>query len=493
MQADSGKEVRVRIAPAPTGYLHVGTARTALFNWLYARHHGGKFIVRIEDTDEVRSSPAMVDGIIESLRWLGLDWDEGPNIGGPFGPYRQSERREIYRTWADRLLDDGKAYVCFCSQEDLARMRERQGKKASYDRRCRDLPSDQAIGRRRSGEPSVIRFRTPLTGRTVVYDRVRGRTKFMNATLDDFVIMKWDGYPTYNFACVIDDALMKVTHVIRGDDHMPNAPKQCLLYDALGFNPPRFAHLPLIHGEDGSKLSKRHAAISVVVYRDRGYLSEALVNFLALLGWSPPHGEEIMAVNELISLFSLKRINKSAAKFDVKKLDWMNGKYINSISNEKLLEFILPLLEKEQIVDDSVAKKGREWLLDVIALMKPRVKRLTGFGDQGRYFFTEDFPYDAEAVKAHFSASGIVGRLGRLRNSLSKLTDFTEPCLEECVKTTAIALGLKPAMLIHPARVALTGLQATPGLYDVMKLLGKRTTLLRLERAIDYIKSDMGR
>jgi len=331
------KSVRVRFAPSPTGYPHVGNIRTALFTWLFARHYGGSFIIRIEDTDVSRKVKGAVEAILDGLRWLGLDWDEGPEVGGNYGPYFQSQRLDIYSKLAQRLIAQGDAYYCYCSPQRLAEMRSEQIKRKQppgYDRRCRDLSPEEQTRKQAEGITPVVRFKMPLTGQTRFTDIIRGEVTFENSTLDDFVLLKSDGYPTYHLANVIDDHLMEISHVLRAEEWLSSAPRHLLLYQALGFEPPQFAHLPMLLGPDRTKLSKRHGAVSIVEYRDQGYLTEAMVNFLALLGWSLDDKTEILSRDELIRNFSLERVSRTAAIFNQDKLNWMNGFYIRKLSLE---------------------------------------------------------------------------------------------------------------------------------------------------------------
>ena len=342
--------VRVRFAPSPTGIPHVGNIRTALFNWLFARHEGGSFVLRIEDTDQTRLDPRALDAILESLRWLGLDWDEGPEVGGPYGPYFQSQRLEHYHRAADELIAKDAAYRCYCSPERLEQVRAEQARRKEpprYDRRCRNLSEDERKQEEAKGIVGVVRFKTPLTGQTEFDDIVRGRVVFENETLDDFVLLKSDGYPTYHLANVVDDHMMGITHVLRAEEWLPSTPRHLLLYDALGYAPPRFAHLPMILGSDRAKLSKRHGAVSLLEYKRQGYLPEAMFNFLGLLGWSLDDHTEIISREEFVRNFSLERIVKNPAIFDVEKLTWMNGVYMRALSPERLAELLVERLEDD--------------------------------------------------------------------------------------------------------------------------------------------------
>jgi glutamyl-tRNA synthetase len=350
----SDTEVRVRFAPSPTGYLHIGGARTALYNWLLARHYGGKFILRIEDTDRNRYVPDALTDIMASLRWLGMDWDEGPEAGGDYGPYLQSERLELYQKYAEQLISEGKAYRCFCTAERLDQLRKEQeaAKQSSgYDRHCLNLTAEERRELESSGARSVVRFKIP-PGRTLVYDQLRGELDFDNKTIDDFVLLKSDGFPTYHLANIIDDHLMKITHVMRGDEWLVSTPRHILLYQAFGWEPPKFAHLPIFLAPGGGKLSKRHGATSVKEYRDKGYLPEAVINFLLLLGWNPGTDQEMFSLEEAAKSFTLERINVSPVAFSTEKLDWFNGVYIRSLSTDDLAKRCLPYLQQAGLLAD---------------------------------------------------------------------------------------------------------------------------------------------
>lgn len=475
--------VRVRIAPSPTGFLHVGTARTALFNWLFARHNEGTFILRIEDTDVARSSEEVVEGILESLKWLGLDWDEGP--------YFQSQRSGLYPKAADQLLQRGRAYYCYCPPEDLARRKEgviQKGKQWKYDRRCLSLSETEKRELAKEGVPKALRFLIP-DGKTSYEDGVHGKIERDNGEIEDFILLRSNGMPTYNFACVVDDVEMKISHVIRGDDHISNTFKQILLYKVLEIEPPEFYHLPLILGEDRSKLSKRHGAVSVMDYRDQGYLPETFFNFLALLGWYPGNEKEFLTREEMIAGFTFDRVRDSGAIFDVKKLEWMNGQYINKLQDKELLEAVLPFLKNSGLVDEGLLASKREWILQVIHLLKERAKRLTDFVELGKFFFSEEVAYDSEAVKKHFLGDRVGERLQVLQDSLSKLEDFSLSGVETTFRGLATQLQVPAAKLIHPTRVALTGCLVGPSLFELVQLMGKERTIARLTQAIRYIEN----
>jgi len=489
--AEQDKQVRVRFAPSPTGHLHLGGARTALFNWLFAKHHNGVFILRIEDTDKTRSTVEANKSILEGLQWLGLYWDEGPNAGGKHGPYYQTERLEIYRKYAKKLLEEGKAYHCFCTPEELEKKRkEAEARKEAprYDGSCRKLSEAEIKKLRASGKPAVLRFRLPPVGETEVQDIVRGKVVFQNELLDDFVIMKSDGFPTYNFAAVIDDHLMEITHIIRGDDHLSNTPRQILLYQELGLTPPAFAHIPMILGEDKTRLSKRHGATSVIDYEDMGYLPEAMVNFLARMGWG--HGDqEIFSRDELIKLFTLDAVSKNAAIFNQEKLLWLNGQYIRQALPERIVDLSMPyLMEKfPQVKDLEKSKDGARHFLKIVACLQDRIKLIPDVAELASYFFSEEFEYDGEAEKKYFKGRETADLLSKLSEKLSALKTFDHEHLEKTFKGLAKDLNAKLGAVIHPTRLALTGRAVSPGIYDVVEILGKEETLKRIEKAITYL------
>ncbi len=394
-------KVRVRFAPSPTGYPHIGNIRTALFNWLFARHSGGSFIVRIEDTDVTRKVRGAVKAILDSLRWLGIDWDEGPEVGGDYGPYFQSQRLDIYKQIAQLLLAEDQAYRCYCSPQRLAQMRaemaERKESTRTYDRRCRNLSQEERDKLEAQGIASVVRFKTPLEGQTSFNDLIKGEVTFDNSTLDDFVLLKSDGYPTYHLANIVDDHLMQISHVLRADEWLSSTPRHILLYNALGYEPPLFAHLPMILGSDRSKLSKRHGAVATTKYRDQGYLPEAMMNFLALLGWSLDDKTEIFSREELVRHFSIERISKTAAIFNKDKLDWINGFYIRNMSTAELTEQLLPFLERD-LPTEVKRPIPREYVQQITPLIQ---ERLTTFGeaaDSFGFFFVDEVVYDADLL-----------------------------------------------------------------------------------------------
>jgi glutamyl-tRNA synthetase len=484
--------VRVRFAPSPTGFLHVGGGRTALFNWLFARRHGGTFVLRIEDTDAERSTEESVRTILEGLAWLEITWDEGP--------YFQSLGIERHRAVARRLLDEGKAYRCFCAAEEIDRRRqaaERAGVVWKYDRACLALPAEEVGHRLAQGAPSAIRFRVP-EGVAAWDDLVHGPTSFDAAVLDDIVLLRSDGSPTYNLSCVADDIEMRITHVIRGDDHLSNTPKQILLYRAAGAAPPLFAHLPLILGTDKKRLSKRHGAVSVTEYRDKGYLPQALFNFLALLGWSPGEGRERMTREEMIAAFSLEAINRKGAVFDEQKLEWLNSQYINDLPPAKVAALVRSDLERVGLLHPDLEEGGtrRAWFLEVIETLKARSKVMPDFARNARPFLTDDFEYQPDAVEKHLGGdpksggpAAVASRLRALRDRLAAVEPFTETETEAALRSLAESRGETAALCIHPLRVALVGAAVSPGIFKILVLIGKERALERLDRLAAFLAS----
>ncbi len=481
---------RVRFAPSPTGYLHVGGARTALFNWLYARRRGGTFVLRIEDTDAERSSWEMVSGIVDGLRWLGLDWDEGPDIGGPHAPYFQSQRLEMYRDAAARLVREGSAYYCYCTAESLKQKRE-AGEAAGggwiYDRTCCDLSSEEIASREAAGVPRAVRFKVPA-GTTSFADLVHGPIEFPNAVIEDFVVLRSDAQPTYHLSVVVDDIDMRITQVVRGDDHISNTPKQVLLYNAFGSTPPQFAHVPLILGTDKKRLSKRHGATSVMEYDRLGYLPEAMVNFLAMLGWSPGGDQELFTRDELVSAFALEGISGGNAVFNPEKLDWVNQQYIQRLSAEELATRLEPRLRDEGLWSDELLSSRRAWFLAVVALFKPRLKRLTQFGHEARPLLANDVTYEPAAVAKHLQPE-IGEALRSLATAFEALDSFTAAPLEGTLRSVAESAQIKAAALIHATRVAVTGRSASPGLFEMLELAGRERVVARLHHAIAMVAS----
>jgi glutamyl-tRNA synthetase len=480
-------KIRVRFAPSPTGALHIGGARTALFNWLYARKTGGSFILRLEDTDSERSSQESAQGILEGLTWLGIDWDEGPEKGGPYGPYRQSQRLNIYQHYLQELIRSGKAYYCFCGSEDLAKERvtaREQGLDYKYSGRCRDLDEETIRQRLLANQPAVIRMRIPESGTTRVSDLIRGEVGFENRLMDDFIIAKSDGWPTYNFAVVVDDHCMAITHVIRAEEHLSNTPRQVLIYHALGWDLPQFAHVSMILAPDRSKLSKRHGATSVQEFRDLGYLPEALINYLALLGWSSGMDQDLWLVDDIIPRFDLDQVSRSAAVYDMDKLTWMNGQYITKARPESLAAELMHNTRVRQWVDDF----GPAYLLKVIELLQSRVKLIPEIVADGAYFFEEVALYEEQGVKKHFCKANTVQLLQADLNIIASDVEFTAATLESSLREAARQSGVKAAELIHPLRLALTGRSSSPGIFEVAVLLGQKTCVSRVQNALRWVK-----
>jgi glutamyl-tRNA synthetase len=472
---------RLRFAPSPTGYLHVGGARTALFNWLYVRRHGGTFILRIEDTDVERSSTDMVSGILHSLRWLGLDWDEGPEAGGPHAPYFQSERRDRYQAAANRLVASGHAYFCYCQPEDLRARRdaaEAAGIPYSYDRTCRSLSAADIASREAAKSPRAIRFEVQ-DGRTSFHDLVHGAIDVDHVTIEDFVVLRSDGHPTYHLSVVVDDVEMAITHVVRGDDHISNTPKQILLYRAMNAPEPAFAHVPLILGPDKKRLSKRHGATSVGEYEKEGILPEAMVNFLALLGWSPGKGDqEVFARDELVSRFTLEGISGGNAVFNPEKLAWFNQQHIMRLPAAEILARLRPALVAAGL--ESAAMADRPRVERAIDLVKPRAKKLAEIVPQLRPFLTDDIDRDPAAAARYLSGAELQPHLEAWRARLATVSPFEPGALEAALRRLAEERGIKAAALIHATRVAVTGQAVSPGVFEVLALVGRERALARL-------------
>ena len=472
--------IRVRFAPSPTGTLHVGGARTALFNWLYARSQKGVFVLRIEDTDQLRSTEESHQQILRAIRWLGLDYDEGPGVGGEYGPYIQSERKELYDDYAQQMLDRGLAYRCYCTPEELEEMRVKaiaEGRQRICDGRCRDLSDEERAQREAEGRPSVIRVRMPEEGSIKWTDIVHGPMEFEYAVLDDWVAVKSDGFPTYNFACVVDDGLMEISHVLRGDDHISNTPRQIHLFRAFGFKVPRFGHMPMILGPDRQRLSKRHGAASVEEFRDAGYLPEALVNYLALLGWNPGTDQEVFEISQLIKAFSLKRLNNTAAVFDVEKCRYINAEHMKRLSDDQRAALTWPFLVKAGVVEED-DEDAREKLARVVHIMGARLSFLGDAPQRLACYFTDDFPRLDEEEGLLDEESKL--RLRELARRYEKLESLDAASAESVMRGLAEELGVKLGELVHPTRYVLTGQKVGPSLFDAMEVLGKETVVRRL-------------
>lgn len=474
---------RVRFAPSPTGPLHIGGARSALFNYLLAKRYGGDFIVRMEDTDRDRSTPESEENIKDSLHWLGIDWNEGVDIGGPYAPYRQMERLQTYQEAAQKLIEAGQAYYCYCSEEELAAQREEQvnrGETPHYSGKCRCLSPQEREAKEKAGLKPVIRFCVPEHVELAIDDLVRGHVSFSSDEIGgDFIIIKSEGIPTYNFAVVVDDYLMKITHIIRGEEHLSNTPRQLLLIDALGYPRPVYGHVSLILGQDHSKMSKRHGSVSVTNYRAEGYLPQALVNFLALLGWSPEREEEILSMAELESQFSLERVSKSPAVFDANKLRWLNGRYLRALPPEEIAAAIKPYLSEGW-------NEGR-----TLELAGVLANHLEVFSDVKQFLPLiegEDIPELDEETAAILGQEHVPQLLAAFKDRVASLEDFSAESVKAAIKAAGKELGIKGAGLFMPLRIALTGSQHGPDLDKLAALMGKELVLLRLEKTIGELR-----
>ena len=484
-------QVRVRFAPSPTGKLHVGGARTAIYNWAFARATGGTFILRIDDTDPTRSTEENTQVILRAMRWLGLDWDEGPEAGGDCGPYFQTERLGLYREAAERLVAEGRAYYCFCTPEQLAADREaakeRNDTFQGYQRTCRDIDASEAQARVDAGEPHTIRIKVPDDrGDVVVRDAVHGEVTFNARELDDFIIFRSDGTPTYNFATVVDDALMGITHVIRGDDHLSNTPRQVIVYEALGAPTPTFAHISMILGADGKKLSKRHGATSVEEYRDAGYLSDAFVNYLALLGWAPDGESTVIPRDRIAREFSLDHVSKNPAIMDPKKLDFINGEYLHAMDDGDFMrEILLPELAAAGFDDGNAHDEA--WYLLATEAFKPRCTLSRDVVSQARYLYTsdEELAYDEKAVKKWLAKQGARDSLEAASEALTTLgeADWNPTAIEEVLDPLPERLGMGKGRVFQPIRVACVGGAASPGIGETLTLLGREHALARIDQA----------
>lgn len=485
--------VRVRFAPSPTGTLHVGGARTAIYNWAFARRESGVFVLRIDDTDPERSTAENTAQILRSLRWLGLDWDEGPEVGGDHGPYFQTERADNHRVALEHMKASGGAYPCFCSQEELEAKREAarsEGGALGYDRTCRRIDPDVVSARVAAGEPHVWRLRVPEDrGDIVVDDAVRGETVFPASAMDDFILARTDGTPTYNFATVVDDVDMEITHIIRGDDHLSNTPRQILVFEAMNKPVPQFAHLSMIWGADGKKLSKRHGAVSVEAFRDEGYLPEALLNYLALLGWSLDGETTIVSADVLKASFSLDRISKNPAIFDAEKLEWMNGVYIRELPADELVARMLPWLEGAGLTNAEDVARRPDWYRALVPLISERMKHLNEVADKVRFFFEEPVVDEAAREKV-LAKEGAAEALAAAAELLSTC-EWSAAAIEEALRTVPERVGAKPKLVFQAIRVAVTGTTVSPPLFESLELLGRDGSLARIERARELLDTPL--
>ena len=482
--------VRVRFAPSPTGFLHVGGARTALYNYLHARATGGVFVLRIEDTDAERSTPESTRAILDSLRWLGLEWDEGPEVGGAHGPYFQAERRGLYADAAQRLEAAERAYPCFCTPAELEQRRAAQlarGEDPRYDGRCRDIPPAERAKRRAAGEKPALRFRLPPPEEVAWDDVVRGRIAFQSDVLDDFVLARSDGWPTYNFACVVDDLAMRISHVIRGDDHISNTPRQILLYRAFGAEPPVFAHASMILGPDGKRLSKRHGATSVEAFGDQGIVPEGMVNFLALLGWALDGKTEIFTLAELEKVFRLDRVGPNPAVFDTQKLEWINAQHLKRLDEAERTRRVVAYLGAH---GHDLSGRSDEWRRAFVRALGDRLKTLADAADVGAFALADPPAMEPEAWAELLARPGADARLAALAARVESLAAWTLEALEGATRALASESGLKAAEVITPARVALTGRKAAPGIFEVMWLLGRERVASRLKAAAERWRAE---
>ena len=487
---NKNRPVRVRYAPSPTGFPHIGNIRTALFNWLFARHTGGTFILRIEDTDQERKVEGALEAIMSSLRWLGLNWDEGPEVGGKYGPYFQSQRLPFYQDIAQQLVLQRNAHYRFCSSQRLDEMREEQrsqGKPTGYDRNCRNLSLEEQSFMDSQGLTPVVRFKTPVAGQTRFNDLIWGDVSFENATLDDFILLKSDGFPTYHLANICDDHRMEISHVMRAEEWLSSTPKHCLLYKALGWEPPEFAHLPMILGPDRSKLSKRHGATGLLEYKDMGYLPETIINFLALLGWALDDRTELFSRDDLIKQFALDKISKTAAIFNQEKLSWMNGVYIRQLSPADLAERAMPVLEKE--LPPSVKRPlDKKYLLKLIPLVQERARTLKEVPELAEFFYIDNLVYDPKLLLGkHLTAEQARSYLDISIKKLTALSSFEPATLENLLRPLSEELGVKTGDFFGLLRTATTGRTAAPPLFQTMSVLGKARCLKRINDAIKIL------
>lgn len=484
--------VRVRIAPSPSGFLHIGTAKIALMNWLFARQQGGAFVLRLEDTDVERTDEAYVQAMCEGFKWLGIDWDEGPAFGdepqkGAYGPYRQSQRVQLHREAALRLVETGNAYKCFCTKEELEAERAKaraEGRPEKYSGRCRSLTLAEIAAK--GDAPFVVRFKVP-EGETVIQDLVQGEVSTRNDQFDDFVIQKPNGDPIFHLAVVVDDATMDISHVIRGDDHLTNAAKHKMLFEALGYPVPQFAHLPMVLDEQGKKYSKRLHGANVLDWREDGYLPEALINYVVLQGWSAGDDKEVYTREDLIHAFSLKRLGKSAAKFDRKKLQWLNGQHIRMLSVEALRDRVVPILEREGF---DVASKSPEWLTRMTAICREKLSTLNDIVPMTDFFFVAPESYEEKAVKKQWAKEDGLERMEAIAEAIATMAPWTAEALHASFEALAAKHGSGLGKFVHPFRLGLTGKSVGPGLFELAELLGRETCEERMRRAMEYIKRE---
>lgn len=495
------RAARTRFAPSPTGFQHIGGFRTALFSWLLARHTGGQFLLRIEDTDTARTVPGAVDAVIEGFKWLGLEIDEGPEVGGPFGPYFQTQRRDLYLNYTEQLITSGHAYRCFCSPERLQRVREEQrarGEPPRYDRHCRYLTPGDIATRLKEGQSYTVRLASPTSGKTIVKDALRSEIVFENASLDDAVLMKSNGFPTYHLANVIDDHLMLISHVLRAEEWIPSAPLHAIIYQALGWEPPIFAHVPdVLSSQGGKKLSKRFGAIPLTEYRDRGYLPQAILNYMALLGWSYDDKSNVLSRQQLIDAFDLDRVGVAPARYDEERLLWFNGYYIRQLSPEELTERAMPFMERDEAqggLPDSVARPvDRAYAARVLRLEQERMKTLAEAPAMTSFFFVDSLTYEPQTLIAkNMDAERTLNGLKRSREALADLRGWEAEEMEARLRELVVELGLKPVQLFTSLRVAVTGRTVSPPLFETMEVLGRAISMERIDKAIEALAAHAG-
>jgi glutamyl-tRNA synthetase len=480
------ENIRVRFAPSPTGYLHIGGLRTALYNYLFAKHNSGKFILRVEDTDRNRFVDGAVENLIDTLKWVGLDYDEGPGTGGDLGPYMQSERLDIYLEYISRLISERKSYYCFCTQERLNEVREKfqkEGLQPMYDKHCLNLSENEVKEKLAEGIPHVVRLNVHPEKQIILNDVIRGEIVFNSSIIDDQVLIKSDGYPTYHLANVVDDHLMKITHVIRGEEWLPSTPKHIVLYDYFGWEKPVFAHLPLLLNPDKSKLSKRQGDVAVEDYRSKGYLKEALINFVALLGWNFADDKEFYLMDELIEKFSLEGVNKAGAVFNLEKLNWLNAEHLRKKSLPELIHLLREELKSTKYNGNEYTD---EFLGMVIEAMKERVSFIKEIPEKGIYLFEDPSEYDGAVIKKRWKSDS-AEHLRRLADEFSKLSNPSKEDFENALRQTAESLGIDTGNLIHPLRLAVSGVGGGPGVFDICHIIGKENTLRRLYKAVEKL------
>ena len=484
-------DVRVRVAPSPTGYLHLGLARTALFNWLFAKHHNGTFVLRVDDTDVERSTEESLENILKSFRWLGITFDEGVGIGGDYGPYKQSERLEIYHEYTEKLLETGGAYYCYCTKEELDKEREQareQRKAYIYSGKCRNLTADEREKHEAEGRKPSIRLKVP--GKVItVHDLVKGNVDFQTVLIGDFIIVRPSGMPMYNFASAIDDMTMKTSHIIRADEHLANTPKQILIYEALKCPLPEFAHVPLVMGKKGEKLSKRHGATSAEEYRKQGYLPEAMINYLVRLGWSYDDQEEVFTIDELIEKFTLDRVGTSSGIFDQQKLLWLNGEYIAKMDIDARTKAVIPFLQEAGLIGEDVPPEKYEWIKAIVTAIGDRLKTLTQIIDYAGAFFVDELEYDEKAVQKRLRQDYVPQMLEDLKGIFQATEPFDEAKLEEVIRDYSEKTGLSGSKIIHPLRVALTGKPVGPGIFETVVLVGRERAIQRLDKGVELAKT----